>query len=132
MRLITSLFILQLLISGNSKALPVYVQGQWTNGPESVRLNYLGDATTAKSIDLKSAIDPISFHFEFILDLDYATMLQIENQSFMVLPGDTVNVEIEGIAGKAKLSLRQEKHGTQFSFTAKRSIAMAACFQECN
>lgn len=123
MRLIASLVILPLLISGHVNALNVHIEGRWQNGPAAVRLLYYEDAVTGKMADLKAPIDSLSYHFEFNLDLDRPVMLQISDQFFIVTPGDTVNVHVTGDEGNVTLRFEGPKR-MEHSFLSRLKDAL--------
>lgn len=87
----------------------MYIQGQWENGPESVRLYYFEDAATGKSGMLSSVINPESDSFEFHLEVRHPTILDLADQLFIVLPGDTVKVKVVEIAGQPRLNFEGPK-----------------------
>jgi thiol-disulfide isomerase/thioredoxin len=109
MKFILYLLILQLLFSGCSEAQHVYIQGEWENGPESVRLYYFEDAATGKGGMLSSVINPESDSFEFHLEVRHPTILDLADQLFIVLPGDTVKVKVVEIAGQPRLNFEGPK-----------------------
>jgi thiol-disulfide isomerase/thioredoxin len=98
------LFITSLvLLSINMHADTVYVHGQWANGPEVVSMTYTEDAAVPKYRFLKASIDPVNHRFTIKAEVSRPTMLQFHNQFFIVLPGDTVNVEVTGNESDAEL-----------------------------
>lgn len=96
MRLIVLLVILSAFVSIDTYCEKVHVQGQWNNGPEAVVFSYAEDAVTPKFTNLKASIDPVSHRFEFSLEVTRPTMLQFQDKSIIVLPGDTVKVNVTG------------------------------------
>jgi thiol-disulfide isomerase/thioredoxin len=123
MRLVFSLLFLAFFIPHDNYALNVHVQGEWLNGPESVNLHYLEDAVTPKTIDLKAIIDPVSRRFEFNIELDRPALLQLLNQLFIVLPGDTANLVITGSEGTAQLHFEGPK-GMEHSFLIRLKTSL--------
>jgi len=88
----------------------VSIQGTWKNGPKSVWLNAWEDATTAKSSTLVSTIDSIKHTFEFQFELENPTILRLANEPFIVIPGDTVFVNIVNSEYEPTLSFEGPKH----------------------
>ncbi len=103
MRWLVFLVIVMTLIPGCTYALDVHIQGRWQNGPEAVLISYVEDAATTEYTQLKSAIDRLSYRFEFNLDLDRAALVQLQDEFIIVQPGDTVDVHIAGSEGSATL-----------------------------
>jgi thiol-disulfide isomerase/thioredoxin len=58
---------------------------------------------------MRSIIDPTTGSFEFHIKVDHATLLGLANQFFIVLPGDTVKVNIIEIEGRLKLKFEGAK-----------------------
>lgn len=125
MRFFAALVLLCLLFSKNTNALNVFIQGKWANGPEVARLLYWEDATTARLVDMKATVDPLTGAFEFFIDIAHPTLLQMENQSFIVFPGDEVNMSITGVGDDASISFEGEKH-LAHSFLVRLNKALGA------
>ncbi len=123
MRLFGTLVILCLLLSVETQADKVYFLGRWNNGPQVVQMTYTEDVVTQELSTMKAALDPASHRFEFILEVDRPTILYFQKQSIIVLPGDTVNVDIAGNESDVELSFGG-KYGAQHSFLIRLKEAM--------
>lgn len=123
MRLFNFLVIIYVLLAADTHADKVYFQGQWNNGPQDTYVTYPEDIVTHKITSLKTSINPLSRRFEFVIDVNRPTVLQFQNHSIMVMPGDTVDVDVAGNESHIELSFRG-RHGNQHSFLIRLREAM--------
>ena len=123
MRLFGFLIILCVLLSIDTKADKVHFQGTWVNGPQDVHMTYTEDVVMQKVTALKTSIDPVSHRFEFIIDVTRPTAISFHNQLVIVMPGDTVDVNIAGNESDIELNF-EGRYGTQHSFLIRLKEAM--------
>lgn len=115
MRLFNLIVLLCTLLSIDTHADKVRLQGRWGNGPQEVTLTYTEDVVTQKVTALKTSIDPVTRRFEFIIEIARPTVLHFQNQPLLVLPGDTISVDIAGHESNVELSFGGD-HSAQHSF----------------
>lgn len=123
MRIIALIVTVQSLLSMNTHADTVHVLGQWANGPQVVYMLIVEDAITPKYANLKAAIDPATQRFEFNVDVARPTLLQFQNRYIIVLPGDSVIINITGNESNLQLEF-EGTHRMEHNFLIRLSEAM--------
>lgn len=123
MRLFGLLVILCVSLSIDTQADKVHFQGKWNNGPQDVLMTYTEDVVTQEIKVLRTSIDPVSHRFEFILDVARPTVLYFQNQFIIVMPGDTVDVNIAGNESDIELNF-DGPYGRQHSFLIRLKETM--------
>jgi len=110
----TMLLIFQIAAAMPSIALPTHIYGYYKGGPNSIWLSYWLISSARSSTYLKGSVDPATRAFEFHIELKYPTFLQMENHAFVVIPGDTVKVDIVYSEDGSKFEFRDQRHGRDF------------------
>jgi len=123
MRLFGFVIILCVLLSVDTQADKVHFQGKWNNGPQNVHITYTEDVVMQKVTVLKTSIDPVSHRFEFIIDVARPTVVYFQNQHVIVMPGDTVDVNVAGNESDIELNFAG-RYGRQHSFLIRLKEAM--------
>jgi thiol-disulfide isomerase/thioredoxin len=123
MRLFNSLVILCGLLSIDVQADKVRFTGKWDDGPQVVQMTYIEDVVTRNEKTLTTAIDPASRQFQFAIDLSRPTVILFQNQSIIVFPGDTVNVQITGKEPDVEMRFTG-RYGDQHSFLIRLNKVM--------
>jgi thiol-disulfide isomerase/thioredoxin len=111
---VTILVIFQIAAALPADALPTHVYGHYKGGSKTIWLSYWLISSALSPTYVKASVDSTTNTFEFHIDLKYPTFLQIENNQFVAIPGDTVKVDIVYNQNGSTFKFKDQRRGRDF------------------